>query len=169
MKNTNNNHGYSLIELTVVVGLVSILAVAITAIMMSSLLSSVRVRNMIRIRQSGDYTITQIEQMIRNALDIINCNDWEPNQVVIRNQDGNLTYIYYDIAEDRIASDSGSTTYYLTSDRTSTQNFSVNCEPSVINPTLISISFTLSDVNTSGKARDDVSAKFETSVELRNR
>lgn len=169
------NKGYSLIELTIVVGLTSILAIAIAAIMMSSLLSSTRIRTAIKVRQTGDQALSQLQQLIRNARAVDLCVSDDPtpenDYLIVTGQDGNQTTIeteeiatgYY-----RIASSSAITTYYLNTDDTPASAFNLTCLPSDAAPTLVRVSFTLTNSASSARPFENPNIIFETSAALRN-
>ncbi len=60
--------GFSLIELIVVIGLLSLLMLAISSTMLMSIISSNRIRTTTKIKQAGGYAINQIQSMIRKIL-----------------------------------------------------------------------------------------------------
>lgn len=174
-KKKNKQKGYSLIELTVVVGLTSILAIAITAIMMSSLLSSSRVRTLIKIRQAGDLALTQVQQLVRNAKSIDECSSSNENStndyLVLTSQDGEQTTIQTEEITPgfyKIASTSAVRTRYLNTEDVPAQSFNLTCEPSDTNTTLVKVSFALVNETASGRPFDSPTVNFETSIELRN-
>ncbi len=157
--------GYTLIELTVVVGLVSILAISITAIMLSSLLSSTQIRRLIQVKQTGDYTINQIEQLLRNAQAITTCSSAN-NTITFVNQDGGETTI--SLSDSKIASSSSQATSYFNDATIPATNFNLDCFPDDSQPNLVKISFTLTPMINSNRPLDKPQINFETSVELRN-
>ncbi len=162
--------GYTLIELTIVVGLTSILAISITAIMLSSLLSSTHVRKLIQVRQTGDYTINQLQQLIHNAQTIDACSSAD-NSLVITNQDGDQTTIFAESISDteyKIASASSRATLYFNDETMPANNFNITCLPTDDNPNLIQIQFTLTTNSQSNRPFEKPLVKFETSIELRN-
>lgn len=157
--------GFSLIELTVVIGLLSLLMLAITTTMLMSMITGNRIRTATKVKQAGSYALTQIQSMIRNAKAISLC-DSSAASLTLTNLDGGSTQI---IAESdgtnvRIASGSGT---YLTPENLSTYNFSLVCQPSDTEPNLVNLSFDLKDSLNSG-AVDNPLVHFETSVNLRN-
>lgn len=174
-KKKTSQKGYSLIELIVVVGLTSILAIAITAIMMSSLLSSSRVRTLIKIRQAGDLAMTQVQQLIRNAKSIDECSSGNgastDDYIIITGQDGELTTLETEEispGEYKIASTSALRIRYLNTEDIPAQAFNLTCEPSDTETTLVKIFFTLANEAASGRPFDSPTVNFETSIELRN-
>jgi len=158
--------GNSIIELTVVVGLISLLALAMSAIMLTTMTSSTRIKRLTKIKQSGDFALTQIQTLIRNAKDIVSC-DSDENILSIRNSDGGVTEIALenDSGVGRIASNSG---IYITPPDLSVSNFSLTCEPSITEPTLFKFAFDITDPNPNLKTSENSSIHFETTTAVRN-
>jgi len=156
--------GFSLIELIVVMGLISLLMLAISGIMLMSIVSSNRIRTTTNVKQAGNYALGQIQGLIRNAKQIVSCNTSNAT-IVIVNPDGESTTIQaIEVGLDtRISSNSG---VYLTSDNLTVPTFSIECFPDTITPTLIKVSFELK--NNSTTAINNPSLHFETSVSPRN-
>ena len=156
--------GYSLIELTIVVGLISILSIAISAIVLSTIVSSSRIKAQVRIRQTGDYAVGQLQTIIRNSREVSLC-ETASNSLLLLNEDGEETQLF--LEGDQIASNSG---VYLTPDDTAVTNFVLTCLPSDEAPELIRLSFTLGRAETGNlRTSENPSENFTTSVELRNR
>lgn len=159
--------GYSLVELTIVVGLVSLLALAISSVVLISVTQSTRVRNQILARQAGDYALTQIQTMVRSARAVITCNSID-DSITILNPDGGLTTFAAEITATsvQIASNSGS---YLTPEElTTNSSFDIECLPSDTDVRLVNLSFTLDKTQDTGRELETPPVQFETSIELRN-
>jgi len=150
-----NKSGFSLIELIVVIGLLSLLMLAISSTMLMSIVSSNRVRIATSTKQAGNYALGQMQILIRNARDIKTC---APASLTITNLDGGNTQIYF--ADSRVASNSG---VYLTPENTKTTNFVLSCEP-IDHPTLVNLSFDLKD----NSSDSNPILHFATSINLRN-
>ncbi len=158
--------GFSLIELIVVIGLLSLLTLAISSIMLTSVMTSNRIRTTTKVKQSGNYAIGQLQGMIRNAKIVTGC-DGANNSITIVNPDGGTTILLAEIDDDgvnRIASNSGT---YLTPSSISTSSWSLTCEPSDTEPTLVKLSFDLQDTQVSRNTQNPL-LHFETSANLRN-
>ncbi len=157
--------GFSLIELIVVIGLLSLLMLAISSTMLMTIVSSNRIRTSAKIKQAGNYAIGQMQSLLRSAKTVVSCTS--PESIVFINYDGGQTEL---LSEDdanglpRIASNSGT---YLTPDNLTTSNFSLVCEPSDIDPAIVKISFDLQDTVTTRDLENPL-LHFETSVSLRN-
>lgn len=157
--------GYSLIELVVVIGLTGILAIAITAVSMTSLISSTRIRNQIRIRQAGDSSINQLQKLIRGAKSL-SCNS-QTNTLTTINEDGNTTTVsaIIDGAATRIASNSGN---YITPADTTISGFDITCVPNNIHASLINVKFGITSTIQGTRSQETPVLNYETNIQLRN-
>lgn len=157
-------HGFSLIELVVVIGLLSLLMLAISSTMLMSMISSNRIRTTTKVKQAGNYALGQIQGIVRNAKSITSCiPDLPDTSITLINQDGGTTQILTE--EGRIASNSGT---YLTPDNLEATVFDISCEPTVDNPTLIKVSFDLKSKLATERSTSNPTLHFETSINLRN-
>ncbi len=157
--------GFSLIELIVVIGLLSLLILAISSTMLMSIISSNRIRTTTKVKQAGGYAIGQIQSMVRSSKSITLCDGATPT-ISFVGQDGGTTNI---LTEDdgtnlRIASNSG---VYLTPSNMETSAFSITCEPNETEPSLIKFAFDLQDTR-SVSGTQNPTLHFETSVSIRN-
>lgn len=160
-----NKTGFSLIELTVVVGLASLLSLAIASVLLTSVVSTNRLRNSTKIKQAGNYTLDQIQGLLRNAKSVEVC-DSSSGSITITNPDGATTTLgtESDGTLTRIASNSG---IYLTPPRLQVSNFSLYCEPSDSYPNLVRLAFDLTNPSVVS-TRESRTLHFETAVNLRN-
>lgn len=156
--------GYSLIELTIVVGLISVLAITISSIVLTTIVNSNRIRNQIRLRQIGDFAVGQMQTMIRNARKVTSC-DQTADTITIQNPDGQTTRFYLETTY--IASNSG--TFNITPSDSTVTNFTITCEPSATEPKLVTVSFTLSKTDNAGERAIEMQPQtYAFSVGLRN-
>ncbi len=153
--------GSSLVELVVTIGLVSLLALALSAIMLTTITSSNRVRRVMQIKQAGNQTLSQIQTIIRNASGVSACDNTN-NTFTTINPDGATTTIA--LESSRIASNSG---IYVTPDNLSVGSFDITCDSETI-PRLIKLNFTLTQLTSSGNNRENTTLNFETTTSLRN-
>lgn len=159
--------GFSLVELTIVVGLVALLAVAISSIVLVTIIQTTRVRNQIRTRQVGDYTIGQLQTMIRNAREVVAC-DSTANALEIGNPDGDTTLFIEETVGLATAIASNSGQYLTTQDTTTNSTFDLECLPSDTTPNLVKVSFDLQKIDGGERATENPAIHYETSVEIRN-
>lgn len=154
--------GFSLIELTVVIGLLSLLILAISSSMLMTIISSNRIRNVAKVKQAGNFALGQMQEMIRSAKTVVSCTSVDSN-ITILNFDGGTTNFINE--NNRIASNSG---VYITPDNMTTSSYSVTCSPNDTDPTLVNISFDLMDSAITKKDHENPTLHFETAVSLRN-
>jgi prepilin-type N-terminal cleavage/methylation domain-containing protein len=158
--------GFSLIELIVVIGLLSLLMLAISSTMLMSIVSSNRIRTTSSIKNAGNYALTQMQAMLRNSRSITTCNS-TAGTITFVNPDGGSTTLLTETVgtTTKIASNSG---FYITPSNAAVSGFTILCEPSDTDPTLIKIAFDLKDSLTTKRAVENPTIHFETSVNLRN-
>jgi len=159
--------GFSLIELIVVIGLLTLLMLAISSTMLMSIVSSNRIRTTTKVKQAGNYALGQIQGMIRNAKSVKLCSSTTDSMTIV-NPNGSSTMIMLESA--KIASNSG---VYLTPADLTVSNFTLTClpgntTPTLSNTTLIKVAFDLKSSLTTQKATENPLLHFETSVNLRN-
>ncbi len=159
-------NGFSLIELIVVIGLISLLMLAISSTMLMSMISSNRIRTTSTVKNSGNFALSQLQSMIRNAKSITAC-DSANSTISYINPDGGSTSILAETVDTfgKIASNSG---VYITPSNVSVTSFSLTCEPDDVSPTLVRISFDMQDVISTKRATENPILHFETSVNIRN-
>ena len=153
--------GFSIIELVVVIGLISLLALAMSAILLTTIVSSNRVRNATAVKQAGDYAITQIQSIVRNSRSITSC-DPDTTTIVLENQDGNITTITLGI--NQIASNSAS----LIPTDLAVSSPSITCVSSSGDVRLATFSFDLSRNNPNLPTRENPVTHFSAGAEIRN-
>lgn len=158
--------GFSLVELIVVIGLLSLLMIAISSTMLMSIVSSNRIRTTSKIKQAGNYAIGEIQGMLRSAKTITDC-DTTTASITFVNPDGGTTTLGPILVGEttRIASNSG---IYITPSTANISNFYLICEPNDSEPTLIVVSFDLKDTLSTSRTIENPLLHFETSINLRN-
>lgn len=138
------------------------------------------------VKQNGDYAITIMEGMIRNASRVECAVDpVSGSTVLIKNPDGNETTFQclYDSGNNiaRIASVSATADQYLTSQTVTlgtktTQitgclnipnNLSFTCTSPPSGPQIVNIGFTLTQARLGGKPEEKAKVDFETTIGLR--
>lgn len=157
--------GFSLIELIVVIGLLSLLTLAISSTMLMSIVSSNRIRIATKVKQAGGYAIGQIQTMVRSSKSITTCDSGN-SLITLVNPDGGTTDLTpeSDGTDLRIASNSG---VYITPERMNVTSFTLTCLPDEEAPTLVKLSFDLEDTTGTISNKNPV-LHFETSINTRN-
>ncbi len=159
-----NNAGYTLIELVVVAAIMGVIAVVASGLFLTSLSGGGKSAGLNEVRTNGDYAITQMERMIRNAVRVDGTCVADMTSLTILNRDGGTTV--FDTVDDRVASNSG----YLTSGGLQVVGSAIDFDCVVgtgSSPTTVSIGFVLGKVNELTNKHEEVEVEFETSVQLR--
>lgn len=158
--------GFSLIELIVVIGLISLLTLAISSLMLTSVMTSSRIRTTTKVKQAGNYALGQIQGMIRNTKILTAC-DSTAHSLEIVGSDGGTTTIFSTLDTGGVTRIASGSAVYLTPETIDVSNFVLTCEPSDTEPKLVKVAFDLQDNSSSTTSRSPI-LHFETSVSLRN-
>lgn len=157
--------GFSLIELIVVIGLLSLLMLAISSTMLMSIVSSNRIRTVSTVKNAGNYALGQLQTMIRSAKTVTTCDSTTSTITVVNSDGGSTSFASIDVGTyTRIASNSA----YLTPENIDVTLFDLTCEPTDTDPTLVKISFDLKDKLVTRRTIENPLLHFETSINLRN-
>lgn len=167
IKNSRKLRGYSLIELTVVVGLLAMLSVAISSVVLYSIVQSRRIRSQTKVRSAGDYALGQMQYLVRGAKEVVDCDSTD-NSLTVINQDGGETTFDEVTVGDNTHIASNSATLLTSSDTTTQNSFDINCSPTDASPNLVSISFDLYDSTGDQTSPREVKIHFGTSISFRN-
>ncbi|MFH1959029.1 MAG: type II secretion system protein [Patescibacteria group bacterium] len=168
--------GFTLIELLIVITLTVIMLLTASTLFMTFLISGAKVNSAQLVKQEGQHALTQIEFLLRNAIEIVpNRFDQQcianMTEIKFRSMDGEETTLSIedDGGIDKIASNSG---IYLTSDAVEIVGGSINFTCTQNNDQShphVNFSFTLRK-GTLGvdKARDIVEETFTASTTIRS-
>jgi len=162
--------GFTLIEMMVVVALFSVIALMAVNIFFITLRTGVKAELVKEIKQNGDYAVSTMERMIRNAREIhsdTTCDGSSQSSIKIVNPD----YLTTEFScGSQIASQSAVATTYLTSSELTVDLSSCffTCQRPVSNPETVTISFTLSQTGTPDRPEEIASATFQTAISLRS-
>lgn len=173
--------GFTLIEILVAITLSVILLGAASGLFFTTLRTDSKKSFVTNIKDNGDYAISQMEFLLRNAITLepydgvsgARCTNGM-NQIRLRSIDNGLTYLYID--EGRIASESAASNgtpgsvYYLTGENLTASNLSFNCQQSSPNiGTFIQINFSLTYATASGQFYGDGGTEnFTTRINVRS-
>jgi len=171
MKQFNNflQRGFSLVEILVFVTLIGIIGAVTTQVFIIAVRSQGKSEIAKEVKQSGDYAMSVMESMIRNASDIPDipgvddCN-YDVQELTILNQDGGSTT--FDCNPPQIASNS----QRLTSEKVEISDCHIRivCPTPPLSPKYVYINYTVSQVG-SGLPPDQVATvEYQSTVSLRN-
>jgi prepilin-type N-terminal cleavage/methylation domain-containing protein len=171
-----SQRGFTLIELLVAIGLSVMLIAAASGLFFTTLRSDSKKNFVTELKDNGDYALSQMEFLLRNAvaLEPLNSGDVScgtgMNQIVLRSIDNGLTRLY--LSNGQIASESvlSGVTRYLTGGPTTATNLTFNCQQAAINTgSYIQINFTLNFATASGQFFTETgSSNFSTTVNVRS-
>jgi prepilin-type N-terminal cleavage/methylation domain-containing protein len=154
------NHGFTLIEILAVLGILALVAVAVTEIFLGTIKSQKKADTHLKLKEEGFYSLNYLRANIRNAQTATCVSD--PTSLQVTNADGTITnYLVTD--DKRLASQTGTEiNKFLTSSSFEVTNLSFNCStPSVNEPVVVSLNFTLNAPGTETES-------FQTTISLRN-
>ena len=150
--------GFTLIELLVVIVIVGLVGGIATVILSTTLQNASKGEMTREVKQNGDFALSIMERMIRNATGISSCPG-SSFELTITNPDGkNSTF---SLSGPQIASNGG----MLTSSKLTASNLSFSCTLTPGRPGFVVVTFNL----TGGGSRPSERARmdFRTSVSLR--
>lgn len=149
-------NGFTLIEMLVVIGIFGILAFIGSNMFFTILKSSAKTRVLAEVKQNGNYALSVMGRMIRNAKSIEDCPG---DSIRIENPDRDNTT--FSCSGGRIASNSAN----LTSDKVAVTGCNFSCAGTI--PEVVTISFTLSQSGTTTRPEEEAMIDFRTTVSLR--
>ena len=176
--NPQLNHGFTLIELLITVALIGIVGTITTQIFILGFRSLAKSEAIKEVKQSGDYALSVMESMVRNASNISNislsCNT-STDELSLINPDG-FTTTFTCLEGSEIASASGFTTYPLTSTKVIVSGcnaaFRVVCPTPPLYPKYVLFNFTVSQAAITGQPtpqpENRASLEYQSTVSLRN-
>lgn len=176
MEVSSLNAGFSFIELLVVIVLMGIVGIIISQIFILNVRSQGKSETLKEVKQSGDFALSVMESMIRNAADIrqTSCNI-NTQTLSIVNQDGYETQ--FDCSDGvQIASISAyeqpdsNVSVPLTSNRVTLNTciFRVVCPTPPLSPKYVFLYYTLSQAVQDVAIEQQAQVEYQTTISLRN-
>jgi type II secretory pathway pseudopilin PulG len=162
-----NHHpqlGFTLIEVLVITGLTVIILLSTVTLFLTFMVNQASLSRKQAVKIAGDNVLKQMEQTLRGVRGVTNCNTGQ-SEVSFYDFTSKNGRFYVD--SNRIASDAGNQTYYLTTDDIGVSNFNIDCYPGQ-NQELVRFSFTLTDDSGLGLSDTAIEQVFATSVSVRN-
>lgn len=165
--------GFTLVEILVVISILAIIVVAGSNMFFTLLRGSNKTKVLQSAKQNGNYAISVMERMIRNARNISGSG----SSIVIQNPDGQqTTFECCGTSPDlMIASRSGTLTCQQT--RLTSGEVKVSSCPAVFSvvsgvigtkPAVVTIKFSLSQAGITTRPEEQATIDFQTTVSLRN-
>jgi prepilin-type N-terminal cleavage/methylation domain-containing protein len=181
--------GFTLIELIIVVGILSLMSLVIAQVFFTTMKTNTKTELMKDVKQNGEYAMDGLSRMIQNAAGIEGtCVDIAETQTptdeitVIDHFGTSILLKCVDIGTPsvaRIASVSGGISEYLTSDSVSliSDSGDLTCTSSPLQfsctsvggiPSSVGISFRLRQKNTAQSVEESADSEFRSTVTIRN-
>jgi len=159
--------GYTLIEIIIVVGILGIIAVVGSAMFFSILKSSTKTKTLHLVKQNGDYALSVMVRMIRNARELVSpTEDSVTSSITIKNPDGGTTIFACDSS--LITSNSASLISSEVKVSDCSNVFEVKVGKRGIKPAEVKINFSLTPAQEGTRPEEKVTVDFQTGVILRN-
>lgn len=153
--------GFTLIEMLVAVAILGTVGLVSSRIFFTALRGASKSDVIREVKQNGDYALTVMERMIRNAVDITSVCPTIANSLTIKNLDGNSTT--FSLAGGQISSNSAS----LTNNKVIVSGLSFTCLRTTGKPDVINISFSVAQTGAGAGPEEISSLNFQTTVSLR--
>lgn len=172
MRIKKRNKGFGLLEIMIAVAILGIIVVIGSNSFFSILRGSTKTKNLQLVKQNGDYALSVMERMIRNARMIIEpSSDGTTNFITILNPDGGQTTFSCEGNEEdkKITSNSASLISNETKITSSCDGFFniISGKPG-LKPATVEINFTLGLTGTTSLPHERIEIPFKTAVTLRN-
>lgn len=168
VKRSSNSYGFTLIELLVVVAILATVGVVATNMFFQILKGASKAEIEKMVKQEGEYAISVMERMIRNAKSVkSDCDASFHHVILMKNQDEGITAFECITGDAYVASNSAR----LTSDKvaiSSDCNQFVRCTQTGSSPPVVEIDFDLSQRDSSPRPEEQATVKFQTTVSLRS-
>ncbi|MBM3205689.1 type II secretion system protein [Candidatus Shapirobacteria bacterium] len=178
-KNKKQTHGFTLVEILIVVGILGIIAAVGTNVFFTTFRGSTKTKVLTKVKQNGDYALSTMERLIRNAQEVVVDEDAgdlcqaNMSKIKIKKLDG--TEILFSCenigtVNGFIASDAAR----LTSNEVKVDICSFSCTtkglPGKLEfyPQAIEINFTLSQAAVANRPEEEATLNFNTTVSTRN-
>jgi prepilin-type N-terminal cleavage/methylation domain-containing protein len=187
MYRTITRNGFTIVEMVVVIGVLSIIIPSIFAILFANIRARTKVHILQEVKTNGDNVLSTMEYLIKvdgvslhSAVPATNDNKicdspgtTYSERIYIKDKNNNAFSFY--VENDKIASAAavGATPtivpHYLTSDNVRITSFIFTCEGRAgINSPIMSVSYTVSQLNdTEKKAEEKASMNYRTKIKLR--
>ncbi len=161
----SGEQGFTLIEVLVSIGLFVTIATISSTLFITILKNTSKTNVDQSVKQEGDYALSIITRMARNARQVIDCGEGTGDQIEIQTSDEQLTV--FSCHEDGYLASNGAR---LTSNRVQLDACSFLCQPggNEFEPDQIVINFSLSDTSGSTRPEEQASLDFTANVTVRN-
>jgi prepilin-type N-terminal cleavage/methylation domain-containing protein len=159
----NNQKGFSLVELLVVLGIVVTVGALVANLFLANLRTAAKTKALTEIKQNGDYALAVLERMIRNSKEVQSgCPGIGPSLTILNQDDNSSTFL---CESTRIASGGAALI---------SNNFEIvgcdsafDCDKPEGRPAVVTISFSLKQKGSSLGQEFTAEVPFQTTVSTR--
>jgi len=184
----NQKHGFTLIEIIVVIATIGLVLPAIFAIVFTILQQQIKIQRFSIVKREGDYVLDVMENVIRNYAQTIHSmrppddsnkicqTPTTENASYFKDKFGNWFRFYLN-SSNKIASESSVIVdasgqpqpIDLNSSKTKVTNFVIQCYSTAsYSPPVVNISFTIEYNTSSSRPEEKASLNYQTKVKLRS-
>lgn len=176
-----SQRGFTLIELLVVISVSVILGIAAAGLFFTTLIGNTKKEVITRVKDEGDYALTQMEFLLRNAIALVPDPEFPASpicqqamqRISFRSIDEGITtlYTYEDGDIKKIASKSAKavTPVFLSSESVKLSGLTFHCEQATANyGSYVTITFTMEKESPDANRPTPVQEDFTTSVNIRS-
>jgi len=163
------NVGFTLIELLVVIAIMGTVGVMVSNLFFQTLKGSTKAELLKTVKQEGDYAISSMERIIRNAKTVESVcasGGSTASSITVTNQDDTSTSFGCDAGNTKITLDGADLTSSIVA--VSGCGSFITCTQSGSTPPVVAIKFSLSQAGSSSRPEEQASVPFQTIVSLRN-
>ncbi len=173
---SRSKHGFTLIELTIVLTILGIILPAVFSIFLAHLRAQTKVLILQEVKRNGDEALNTITTLIkadgRSLQDVDGARVCDTAGTTYSDDiyvvDSNDNRFMFHEVQGRIASESAQTDY-LTTSKVAVTNFSLTCQrDSQFTSPLLTLSFNVSQAQSTSRAEESVTLPYQTKVRLRN-
>jgi len=157
--------GFTLIELLVTISILTIMVVVGSNMFFTILGNAAKTKVLQRVKQNGDYAISSMSRLIRNAQSL-DLGSSSTTQVVLLSPDGYPTT--FSCSDQKIASNGADLIDTTVVKVTNCNIFSVAPGETDFSPDVVVINFTLEQAEVTSRPEEKASLDFQTTVTLRN-
>ncbi len=173
----NAQAGFTLLEVVVATAITVIMMIAATGLFLATLRTNTKDNQVTSVKTDGDYAISQIEFLLRNAVSIVP-NPATPTAPSCTSGMQSITFKLIDGGITTLGSSNGliasksaavASTAYLTSPATTLSDLTFDCSQAGTNyGTYVTVSFSLSKDETNSNLPNTLTQDFKTSVNVRS-
>lgn len=156
--------GFTLVEMVVLMGVIAIVGVMISNLFLTNLRTAAKTKALTEVKQNGDYVLSVMERMIRNAREV---SDYNALSITVINPDeGTTVFRCENDGDEKITSNSAALTSIKVRVSSDCEEF-LSYQAPTGKPLVVKIKFTLSQKGASLGREFTAQVPFQTTVSTR--